>query len=255
MSPESMPGRIVAATRALLREGNPAPSISSIARRAGVSRITVHRHFGSREALLNEVGVAPERSGTRDRIIHAAGEVIARVGYQSATIEEIVRVAGISTPTFYSHFARKEDVLIAIVEVVSDRIRAIGQHLRGNILRDRSDIVALLKRMMATQAAFFDLAPALLFAVAGRPDLAERVFEDVILPTWDALGEATRPPGTIEPIESTRARAMALIGMATYYSLTRQVFARRPEFPDNGQAIEQFARIFREGVGRGSDSG
>ncbi|MBM4418430.1 MAG: TetR/AcrR family transcriptional regulator [Chloroflexi bacterium] len=193
--------------------------------------------------------------GTRDRIIHAAGDVIARVGYQSATIEEIVRVVGISTPPSYGHFARKEDVLLAIVEVVSDRIRAIGQDLRGVSVRDRSNIAVLLERMTATQASFFYLFPALLFAVAGRPDFAERVFDEVILPTWDALGIATRPPGAIESIEATRARAMALIGMATYYSLARQVFARRPEFLSNDRAIEQFARIFHEGVSRGGDSG
>ncbi|MBM4418431.1 MAG: helix-turn-helix transcriptional regulator [Chloroflexi bacterium] len=58
-----MPERIVPATRALLGEGNPAPSIAAVARRAGVSRITVHRHFGSQEALLNEVSVARERAG------------------------------------------------------------------------------------------------------------------------------------------------------------------------------------------------
>ena len=49
---------ILAAARELLGEGSPA-SVGAIARRAGVSRITVYNRFGSRGALLQSLAPIP----------------------------------------------------------------------------------------------------------------------------------------------------------------------------------------------------
>lgn len=53
---------ILAAARELVGEAGPAPGVGSVARRAGVSRITVYNQFGSKERLLQalEREVAPE---------------------------------------------------------------------------------------------------------------------------------------------------------------------------------------------------
>jgi AcrR family transcriptional regulator len=53
---------ILAAARQLVSEAGPAPGMGSVARRAGVSRITVYNQFGSKERLLQalEREVAPD---------------------------------------------------------------------------------------------------------------------------------------------------------------------------------------------------
>lgn len=47
--------KILAAARASLLRGRAAPGIESVARRAGVSKLTIYRHFGSFDALLRDV--------------------------------------------------------------------------------------------------------------------------------------------------------------------------------------------------------
>ncbi|MCX6501464.1 MAG: TetR/AcrR family transcriptional regulator [Microbacterium sp.] len=48
---------------------------------------------------------------TRSRILQAAGDVVARYGYDGASVDRIAEEAGYSKGAFYSNFASKEDVL------------------------------------------------------------------------------------------------------------------------------------------------
>jgi AcrR family transcriptional regulator len=49
----------------------------------------------------------------RDRILVAMAEIVAKRGYHGATIEQIVKRAGVSRATFYEHFENREDCLLA----------------------------------------------------------------------------------------------------------------------------------------------
>ena len=55
---------ILAATRDLLAAGGPALSAAAVAKRAGVSRITVYNRFGSKAGLLRELAEAARGDGT-----------------------------------------------------------------------------------------------------------------------------------------------------------------------------------------------
>jgi len=48
---------------------------------------------------------------TRSRILRAAGDVVARLGYDGASVDRITEEAGYSKGAFYSNFSSKEDVL------------------------------------------------------------------------------------------------------------------------------------------------
>ena len=52
-----------------------------------------------------------QRLETRDVILRAALEEIAARGLAGATIEAIARRAGVTRPTIYAHFPRKQDFL------------------------------------------------------------------------------------------------------------------------------------------------
>jgi AcrR family transcriptional regulator len=60
-----------------------------------------------------------QRQQTRTLILEAGLEEIAREGLAGAKIEHIARRAGVTRPTVYAHFARKEDFLLAL----QDRMR------------------------------------------------------------------------------------------------------------------------------------
>lgn len=56
------------------------------------------------------------RAITRERILQAAGDVVARDGYDGASVERIAEAAGYSKGAFYSNFSSKEDVLDRLLE-------------------------------------------------------------------------------------------------------------------------------------------
>jgi AcrR family transcriptional regulator len=58
----------------------------------------------------------------RTRLLEATGRAVAEKGYAAATIEDIVRGAGVSKKTFYEHFADKLDCFLAAYETASDEL-------------------------------------------------------------------------------------------------------------------------------------
>ena len=52
-----------------------------------------------------------EQSSSRQRILHATAEVLARNGQTKLSLSEVAAQAGVSRPTLYRWFASKEDLL------------------------------------------------------------------------------------------------------------------------------------------------
>lgn len=71
------------------------------------------------------------RANTRARLIKAAYEIFAEVGFQAATIEQVCDRAGFTRGAFYSNFESKVDLFIALFEDHSNdlikRIRALAE--------------------------------------------------------------------------------------------------------------------------------
>lgn len=63
----------------------------------------------------------PSRSErSRRRILHAAGEKFASVGFAKATIEDIARAASVSKALVYVNFSGKEELLEVVLEATLD---------------------------------------------------------------------------------------------------------------------------------------
>jgi len=58
----------------------------------------------------------------RTRLLEAVGRAVAERGYAGATIDDVVRGAGVSKATFYEHFADKEDCFLAAYEAASEEL-------------------------------------------------------------------------------------------------------------------------------------
>jgi AcrR family transcriptional regulator len=83
--------------------------IIMISRGAGTQTIT------STQPRPPEIRTA-RKARTRERLIEAAAEVIARDGFQAASLMEIARRAGVTTGAVYSSFRNKEELLHAAVK-------------------------------------------------------------------------------------------------------------------------------------------
>jgi AcrR family transcriptional regulator len=70
------------------------------------------------------------RDAMRDRILDATERLLARLGYQKMTMDDVAHEAGISKRTIYLHFPSKEEVALGsidrIVERLKGRLRALA---------------------------------------------------------------------------------------------------------------------------------
>jgi AcrR family transcriptional regulator len=65
---------------------------------------------------------------TRDQILDAAGRLLGRLGYQKMTMDDIALEAGIGRRTIYLHFPSKEEVALARIDRIVDRLKLrLGQ--------------------------------------------------------------------------------------------------------------------------------
>jgi AcrR family transcriptional regulator len=111
----------------------------------------------------------------RTRLLEAVGRAVAEKGYAGATIDDIVRGAGVSKKTFYDHFSDKLDCFLAAYETASDelleRLREAQAAPEGWLERTRAGIAAYLRWLAAEPA----LARVFLIEVAAAgPVAAER---------------------------------------------------------------------------------
>lgn len=111
----------------------------------------------------------------RTRLLEAVGQAVAEKGYAGATIDDIVRGAGVSKKTFYDHFRDKLDCFLAAYETASDelltRLREAQSGPEGWLERTRAGIAAYLRWLAAEPA----LARVFLIEVAAAgPVAAER---------------------------------------------------------------------------------
>src|SRR6478672_3442442 len=60
--------------------------------------------------------------GTRDRLILAALQLFAEKGYESTSVADVLRTAGVNSGSLYHFFPGKQDLLVAVLETYRDGI-------------------------------------------------------------------------------------------------------------------------------------
>jgi AcrR family transcriptional regulator len=110
----------------------------------------------------------------RARLLEAVGRAVADRGYAAATIDHIVRGAGVSKKTFYEHFADKEECFVAAYEAAAEELLERVRDAHGSsddwLDRTRAGIRAYLHWLAAEPA----LARVFLIEVAAAgPRAAE----------------------------------------------------------------------------------
>jgi AcrR family transcriptional regulator len=109
--------QVMSAAREVLAADESAP-VSAIADRAGVSRATFYRHFGSRESLLESIELEP-RPDARTRILAAAKDKLMTTSLAELSMDELSRAAGVSRGTLYRLVPGKDALLRAMIEAYS----------------------------------------------------------------------------------------------------------------------------------------
>ncbi len=61
------------------------------------------------------------RAQTRERLLAAGKELFIKVGFDAVSLEEVAETAGYSRGAFYSNFANKDELIVAVLEVEIQR--------------------------------------------------------------------------------------------------------------------------------------
>jgi AcrR family transcriptional regulator len=122
----SLTPEVLDAAERIVREGGEAAlTMDGLAQAAGVSRATLYRQAGSRDALLKRLAerglTIGARGEVRDRILAAAATVFSRHGLEAGTIEAIAETAGVGAATVYRNFGDKRGLMAAFLKAQAPR--------------------------------------------------------------------------------------------------------------------------------------
>ena len=112
----------------------------------------------SEMAYLNPGKREQTKLANRQAILDAARTVFGELGYETATVRDIVRRTGLSVGAFYNYFRSKEEVFEALADDVARRFRPIlhAQHLAATDFESylRGAIRAYFEFIAAEQADY-----------------------------------------------------------------------------------------------------
>jgi len=162
----------------------------------------------------------------RQAILDAAREVFGELGYDTATVRDIIRRTGLAAGTFYNYYRSKEEVFAALADDGARRFSPVLKSLRGKggSIEDfvRDAIIAYFEFMADEHVSWFARRPAgepHPHVHGETPEMAA-VFNEV----KDAIETAmTEGRG---PASDTEYMAAACIGIAR--EVCDKMLSRRP---------------------------
>lgn len=186
---------------------------------------------------------------TRERILSAAREVIAKKGKRGATTREIADVAGVNEATIFRHFGTKEALIVAVAQHFCGLValRDVASALHGDIALDLIELGrAMLDRMesqmdMIRWSLVEQEYEASIFATtAWRPQLAILEVVGEFMARRIALGELRGDPKKL---------AMMFMGFVFMHVLARKKFPDSELHQGGADAALQFyIDVFLNGV-------
>ena len=227
--------RVLDAAADLLAEQQGALSLSELAQRVGVSRGTLYRRFGNRDALLARVRAERQIAAhppvnTRERILDAVSELVGQLGPVATTLEKVAECAGVSMMSIYRHFGDRASLLRAFVEERTPR-RSLGllaTNARSAPTDGPGDIESTLTGFLTEVVGFIARNPALVRAELAPDQQTEDLFAEVRQHNESSRVALTRYLQTqidrghlfADPATGMGARAMAtaLFGMVVIFA-------------------------------------
>jgi AcrR family transcriptional regulator len=179
-------------------------------------------------------------AASRDALVRAAARTFREKGFAGVGVDELSRQAGVTSGSFYKHFASKSDAFLEVVRAGVDRVARRVRSLKASHSKDRAggwvnDFATLHSspEHMRSTGLGCNL-PTLSVEVARGDDAAKRAFEESI---QQAIAEMT----VDEPFADTpdaRERAIAFLSVLT----GAMAIARAVENPKTAQMITESGR-------------
>jgi AcrR family transcriptional regulator len=243
--------QVMQAAREVLSSNAAAP-VAVIADRAGVSRATFYRHFGSREALFRSVALEP-RPDARTRILAAAKDMLITTSLDELSMEELAAAAGVSRGTLYRLVPGKGPLLVALIHAYSP-----FEAVRSIIARHPEDL---------PEVVLPKIGRAVVGVAGERLGLMRAVFHEITArtgPGMDGMGplfaqtlgllaqymERQMAAGRIRPMHPILA-LQAVVGPIFFHLMTRPTIERVVALEvDPESAVDELVASALEGLRR-----
>jgi AcrR family transcriptional regulator len=241
--------QVMAAAREVLSEQPHAP-VLAIARRAGVSRATFYRHFGSRGALLESIAHEP-RPVARARILAAAQDMLVRRSLAELSMDDLARAADVSRGSLYRLYPGKAALLQGLIERYSpfEAVRAVVTAHRSAppevvlplVAREVAGIAG--ERLGLLRAVFMEVTSGSVAAMSGmRP-----VFSATLGVLADYIA-GQMAAGRVRPMHPVVA-LQAFVGPIFFHLLTRPAVEQVTELPMSpAQAVDALVEVALAGL-------
>jgi AcrR family transcriptional regulator len=163
-----------AAASLLVAEGAGAFTIGALVERTGIPRMTIYRHWPSRDSLLaTAMASLPEPvelpQDSRTRILTAAVVLLVERGTGGFVIDAVAARAGIAKTTIYRYWASRAELLSASVGIMGE----IKFPDTGAIRSDLFEFVMAPMREWKERGCEIPNVPGLIEAIKRDPELAE----------------------------------------------------------------------------------
>lgn len=145
---------------------------------------------------MNERAIQKQK--TRERILEKAIAYVGAKGFLAFDTAGIAREAGLSHGALFSHFPRREDLLIAVIRAVSEKMTAA----MDKSIRHTSGPRSVLEAQLRIASQYEDLFCHLIAQVRYLPDEAQHWWTILVSTASFHLLEAL-PPDQRDPKKST----------------------------------------------------
>jgi AcrR family transcriptional regulator len=241
--------QVMAAAREVLGAQPNAP-IEEITRRAGVSRATFYRHFGSRDALLDSIA-HERRPVARERILAAAQDMLIRHSLADLSMDDLARAAEVSRGTLYRLYPGKSALMESLIQAYSpfEQVQAI---IRAGGNEPPAELLPKIAReVVGTAGQRLGLLRAVFFEVSGGSEAAISGMRTAFSATIGLLGEYM-----VRQMAAGRVRRMhpvlavqAFIGPVFFHLLTRAPMERLVRFDiPPAEAADQLVAVIVAGL-------
>ncbi len=116
-----------------------------------------------------------QRQEREELILQALEDILLEKEYQDASMDEIAARVGIAKGTLYLHFARKEDLVVALVEREMQRFLGVIEDATASSTTARATLEAILRAMhTGLRGKRFQLLSALVENMDSRKQLLEK---------------------------------------------------------------------------------
>ena len=241
--------QVMAAAREVL-EADPGAAIDAIAQRAGVSRATFYRHFGSRRALLESVSCEP-RPVARVRILVAAQEMLIRTSLGDLAMDDLARAADVSRGTLYRIFPGKAALLQGLIEEYSP-----FESVRSIVIEHRTEPPAIVLPLVARAVVGvagerLGLLRAVFLEVTSGSETALAGMRPIFTTTLGMLAEYFAGQMAMGRVKSMHpvVALQAFVGPVFFHLLTRPAIERMTDMPmTTAQAVDELVAVAIAGL-------